>query len=236
MKIKELFLDERPRERLFRNGADSLSNAELLAILLRTGTRKMNAVELARNLLEDSEGKVADIASMSIDRLLKLNGVGPAKAAALAASFELGRRCAMECFSTKSKSITSPNTVYRLMIPHMKTLDHEECWVLYLNRSNRLIGKERMSSGGLESTIIDCKSIVRKALEKKASGLILIHNHPSGSPMPGVADIKQTQILKNALKTCDISLIDHVVIAESSYYSFADEEVTETGLPEKHLR
>ena len=236
MKIKELFLDERPRERLFRNGADSLSNAELLAILLRTGTRKMNAVELARNLLEDSEGKVADIASMSIDRLLKLNGVGPAKAAALAASFELGRRCAMECFSTKSKSITSPNTVYRLMIPHMKTLDHEECWVLYLNRSNRLIGKERMSSGGLESTIIDCKSIVRKALEKKASGLILIHNHPSGSPMPGMADIKQTQILKNALKTCDISLIDHVVIAESSYYSFADEEVTETGLPEKHLR
>lgn len=236
MKIKELFLDERPRERLFRNGADSLSNAELLAILLRTGTRKMNAVELARNLLEDSEGKVADIASMSIDRLLKLNGVGPAKAAALAASFELGRRCAMECFSTKSKSITSPNTVYRLMIPHMKTLDHEECWVLYLNRSNRLIGKERMSSGGLESTIIDCKSIVRKALEKKASGLILIHNHPSGSPMPGVADIKQTQILKNALKTCDISLIDHVVIAESSYYSFADEEVTETGLPKKHLR
>jgi DNA repair protein RadC len=236
MKIKELFLDERPRERLFRNGADSLSNAELLAILLRTGTRKMNAVELARNLLEDSEGKVADIASMSIDRLLKLNGVGPAKAAALAASFELGRRCAMECFSTKSKSITSPNTVYRLMIPYMKTLDHEECWVLYLNRSNRLIGKERMSSGGLESTIIDCKSIVRKALEKKASGLILIHNHPSGSPMPGVADIKQTQILKNALKTCDISLIDHVVIADSSYYSFADEEVTETGLPEKHHR
>ena len=93
-----------------------------------------------------------------------------------------------------------------------------------------------MSSGGLESTIIDCKSIARKALEKKASGLILIHNHPSGSPMPGVADIKQTQILKNALKTCDISLIDHVVIAESSYYSFADEEVTETGLPEKHHR
>ena len=236
MKIKELFLDERPRERLFRNGADSLSNAELLAILLRTGTRKMNAVELARNLLEDSEGKVADIASMSIDRLLKLNGVGPAKAAALAASFELGRRCAMECFSTKSKSITSPNTVYRLMIPHMKTLDHEECWVLFLNRSNHLIGREMMSSGGLESTIMDCKSIVRKALEKKASGLILIHNHPSGSPMPGVADIKQTQILKNALKTCDISLIDHVVIAESSYYSFADEEVTETGLPEKHHR
>ena len=228
MKIKELFLDERPRERLFRNGADSLSNAELLAILLRTGTRKMNAVELARNILEDSDGNVGEIAAMSIDRLLKLNGVGPAKAAALAASFELGRRCALENISIKRKAIASPATVYRMMIPHMKTLDHEECWVLYLNRSNHLIGKEMMSCGGLDSTIIDCKSIVRRALEKKSSGIILVHNHPSGSPLPGVADVKQTQILRNALKTCDISLLDHVVIAESSYYSFADEEVIET--------
>ena len=227
MKIKDLFRDERPRERLLKNGAGSLSNVELLAILLRTGTRKMNAVELARKLLEDSEGKVGGIASMSIDKLLKLNGVGPAKAAALAASFELGRRCALESTGGRRKAISSPATVYRLMIPHMKTLDHEECWVLYLNRSNHLIGKEMMSSGGLESTIMDCKSIVRRALEKKASGLILVHNHPSGSPLPGVADIRQTQSLKAALMTCDISLLDHVVIAESSYYSFADEEVKE---------
>ena len=227
MKIKDLFRDERPRERLLKNGAESLSNVELLAILLRTGTRKMNAIELARQLLEDSDGKIGGIASMSIDKLLKLSGVGPAKAAALAASFELGRRCAIENINTKRRSIASPAAVYRLMIPHMKTLDHEECWVLYLNRANHLIGKEMMSSGGLESTIMDCKSIVRRALEKKASGLILVHNHPSGSPLPGMADIKQTQSLKNALKTCDISLIDHVVIAESSYYSFADEEVTE---------
>ena len=164
MKIKDLFRDERPRERVLKNGAGSLSNVELLAILLRTGTRKMNAVELARKLLEDSEGKVGGIASMSIDKLLKLNGVGPAKAAALAASFELGRRCALESTGGRRKAISSPATVYRLMIPHMKTLDHEECWVLYLNRSNHLIGKEMMSSGGLESTIMDCKSIVRRAL------------------------------------------------------------------------
>ena len=236
MKIKDLFRDERPRERLLKNGAGSLSNAELLAVLLRTGTRKMNAVELARNLLEDSDGMIGGIASMSIDRLLKLNGVGPAKAAALAASFELGRRCALESVNTKRKPITSPSSVYRLMIPHMKTLDHEECWVLFLNRSNHLIGSEMMSSGGLESTIMDCKSIVRRALEKKASGLILVHNHPSGSPLPGMADIKQTQSLKNALKTCDISLVDHVVVADSSYYSFADEEITETGESRKHHR
>ena len=227
MKIKELFLDERPRERLLRNGAESLSNVELMAILLHTGTRSMNVLELSRSLLEVSDGKLGGIASMSIDNLLKLKGLGPAKAATLAAAFELGRRCSGERSSPGRKSVSSPGVVYRIMIPHMKTLDHEECWILYLNRSNHLIGKEMMSSGGLESTIMDCKSIVRRALEKKASGLILVHNHPSGSPHPGVADIRQTQNLKAALMTCDISLLDHVVIAESSYYSFADEEVKE---------
>ena len=225
MKIKELFQDERPRERLLKNGAESLSNAELLAILLRTGTRKMNAVELARNLLEDSEGKISAIATMSIDRLIRLNGLGPAKAAALSAGFELGRRCAMEGMNTRKTPISSPSTVYRMMVPRMKSLDHEECWVLFLNRANHLISKEMMSSGGLEATIMDSKSIVRRALEKKASGLILVHNHPSGSPLPGVADIKQTQNLKKALETCDISLLDHVVIGDGCYYSFADEEV-----------
>ena len=228
MKIKELFLDERPRERLLRSGADCLSNVELLAILIRTGTTRMNAVELARNLLEDSEGSVSGIASMSIDKLLQLEGVGPAKASAIAAAFELGRRCAMEGVSSRRKSISSPASVFRIMIPHMKTLDHEECWVLYLNRANHMIGKEMMSCGGLESTIMDCKSIARKALEKKASGLILVHNHPSGSPLPGEADIRQTQALKKALTICDISLVDHVVIADGSYYSFADEQMVET--------
>lgn len=227
MKIKELFLDERPRERLLKNGAESLSNVELLAILLRTGTREQNVVELARTLLESSEGKISGIASMSIDSLVNLNGLGPAKAASLSAAFELGRRYAMESSGRKKRQISSPADVYRIMIPHMKRLDHEECWVLYLNRANNLIGKEMMSSGGLESTVMDCKTIVRKALEKRASGIILAHNHPSGSPLPGTADITQTQSLKKALSTCDISLLDHVVIAANSYFSFADEQTVE---------
>lgn len=227
MKIKELFQDERPRERLLKHGANCLSDAELVAILLRTGTSSMNAVELARSLLGESGGRIGNIASMSIERLMRLHGLGPAKAAALAAGFEIGRRCALESIDTKHKSISSPSGVYRLMAPHLKTLDHEECWVLYLNRANRLIGREMTSSGGLESTIVDCKQITRRALEMKASGIILVHNHPSGSPLPGVADINQTRILKNALSTCDISLLDHVVIGDGSYYSFADEEVTE---------
>lgn len=227
MKIKELFLDERPRERLLQNGAECLSNVELLAILLRTGTREKNVLELARTLLEDTEGRIGGIASMSIDELVKLNGLGPAKAASLAASFELGRRYSLESARKKKKPISSPADVYRIMIPHMKSLDHEECWVLYLNRANYLAGKEMMSSGGLESTVMDCKMIVRKALEKKASGIILVHNHPSGSPLPGTADITQTQALKKALSTCDISLLDHVIIAADSYFSFADEQTAE---------
>lgn len=227
MRIKELYKDERPRERLLKNGAETLSNVELLAILLRTGTRKRNAVDLARRLLDGSEGKVGGIASMSIDRLSLLDGIGPAKAATLAAAFELGRRCAGENTVPGRKTVSSPRTVYELMIPHMKTLDHEECWALFLNRANHLISKEMMSSGGLESTLIDCKMIIRKALEKKASGIILVHNHPSGSPLPGTADINQTRTLKRGLDTCDISLLDHVVVAEGSYYSFADEEQVE---------
>ena len=227
MKIKELYRDERPRERLLKNGAESLSNVELLAILLRAGTRKMNVVDLARNLLDSSEGSVGGIAAMSMDRLLKLSGVGPAKAATLAAAFELGRRCAEEKTARNRKAVSSPKAVFRLMIPLMKNLTHEECWVLFLNRANHLIGKEKMSHGGLESTLIDIKSIICRALEKKASGLILVHNHPSGNPLPGTADITQTRLLKKGLDTCDISLLDHVIVAESSYYSFADEQVVE---------
>lgn len=227
MKIKELYQDERPRERLLKNGAESLSNVELLAILLRAGTQKMNAVEVARSLLDETQGRIGGVAAMSVDRLLQTEGVGPAKAAALAAAFELGRRCAGERNAKDMKNISSPRSVYRLMIPHMKNMDHEECWVLFLNRANHLIGKEKMTSGGLESTLIDTKMIVRKALEKKASGLILVHNHPSGNPLPGTADINQTKLLKKGLETCDISLLDHVVVADGSYYSFADEEVAE---------
>lgn len=227
MKIKELFLDERPRERLLKKGAESLSNAELLAILLRTGTHDKNAVELARSLIGESEGHLGGLALMSIDKLLGMSGIGPTKAATLTAAFELGRRCAQENITSHKQAVCTPEVAYRIMIPHMRDLDHEECWVLYLNRSNHLIGKEMMTSGGLDSTIIDCKMIVRKALEKKASGLILAHNHPSGSALPGTADITQTMALKKALATCDISLLDHIIVARDSYYSFSDEHLTE---------
>lgn len=225
MKIKELCMDERPREKILAKGADSLSNAELMAILLRTGTGKMNVIDVAREALKIAGNKLSGIASMPCEKLCEISGIGPSKAITLAAAFEIGRRCASESVMESRSAIASPRMVFRIMQPLLRNLDHEECWILYLNRANFMISKERVSSGGLDSTTLDCRMIVRKALEKKACGIILVHNHPSGNAMPGTADINSTKQLDRALKTCEISLIDHVVIAENSFYSFADEEL-----------
>lgn len=227
MRLKELCRDEMPREKMMDKGAEALSNAELLAILLRTGTGRMNVVEVARELLRCAGGKLSGIMSMSPETMCATEGIGMSKAVTLAAAFELGRRCAMEPVIERKVSITNPRDVYRMMIPLMRGLDHEQCWGLFLNRANYVIGKERFSSGGLDSTVMDVKAITRRALEKRATSLILAHNHPSGSAMPGTADINATMALKKALETCGIGLTDHVIIAEDSYYSFADEQTVQ---------
>ena len=227
MRIKDLCEDERPMEKMMEKGVDVLSNAELLAILLRTGTGKMNVIDVAREVIKGGDGKLNTVAGMSVEVLCRINGIGPSKAATLAAAFELGRRCSAEMIIDTGTAITSPKTVFRMMLPILRGLDHEECWVLFLNRANFLICKEKVSSGGLDSTILDCRYILKKALDKKSSGVIIVHNHPSGSALPGTADIQATKQLDKALKACDISLLDHVVIAQASYYSFADEELSE---------
>ncbi len=226
MKIKDLCLDERPREKMLARGADALSNSELMAIMLRTGTGRMNVIDVAREILKAADGKLNGIASMSVERLCEIDGVGPTKAVTLAAAFELGRRCAGESIIDSRTAISSAKTVFRIMLPLLKGIDHEECWILYLNRANYLITKEKVSIGGLDSTTLDSRTIARKAIEKKATGIIVVHNHPSGSALPGNADIQATRQLDKALRTCDIALLDHVIIAESSYYSFSDEELT----------
>lgn len=225
MKLKELSLDERPREKMIEKGAASLSNAELLAIILRTGTGGMNAVETARSLLFQCGNRINEVAILSIERLCQIRGIGRGKAVSIAAAFEIGRRCAEELAKEEHIKITSPKAAARILLPHIRNLDHEECWVLYLSRANGLICKERLTIGSMDSTLIDRKAIIRKAIEKKASGIILAHNHPSGSPLPGRADIEETAQLRKALNTCDISLIDHIIIGNGSCYSFADEEV-----------
>ena len=185
----------------------------------------MNAVEVARELLRSADGRLKDLASMSVEKLCSVSGIGESKAVTISAAIELGRRVFMESALLEKKAVSSPRTVYRIMIPLLKGLDHEECWVIFMNRANYIVGKERMSVGSMDATIMDVKAILRRALDRKASGVILVHNHPSGSALPGQADIKQTALLRKALQTCDINLVDHVVVAEDSWYSFADERL-----------
>jgi DNA repair protein RadC len=224
MRLKEMCADEMPREKLINKGPEALSNVELLAILLRTGRGGANVIDVAREILLGAEEKLANLALMNIGNLCRTSGVGPGKAVTLAAAFELGRRVSVELATGSKMALSTPQAVYRLMLPVMRDLDHEECWALYLNKSNKLLSKERLTIGGMDSTVIDNRMVLRKALDNKATGLILVHNHPSGSALPSNADLEQTRSLNKALKTCGISLVDHVIIAGNSYYSFADEQ------------
>lgn len=227
MKMKDLCRDDRPREKLLDKGARTLSSAELLAILLRTGTGKMNVVEVARELLKSAGSSLHAVSTMSLERLCEISGIGPDKAATVSAAFELGRRSEAERVASDRMTISSPKDVFRLMLPDMRGLEHEEFWIVFLNRANHVIGKERMSVGGLESTTVDTKAVLRRALDRKASGVIMVHNHPSGSALPGRADITQTDLIRKALRVCDIQLLDHVVVADGGWYSFADETLVD---------
>lgn len=226
MKIKDLCKDDRPREKLLAKGAEALSNAELIAILLRSGTGRKNVVELSRELLSRADGRLKQLSGMSVERLCEVKGVGLDKAATITAAFELVRRYQAEASGVDRRPVSSPRTVFRLMWPSLRGLDHEECWIIFLNRANYVLGIERLSIGGMDATVLDVKVVIRRVMDKKASGLILVHNHPSGSALPGQADITQTSLLRNALKTCDLMLVDHVIVAEDSWYSFADEQLT----------
>ncbi len=229
MKIKELGRDDRPREKLSEKGPSALSNAELLAVLLRTGTGKFNVVDTARMLLKSAGDSLLSLAAMDQRELCKTCGVGPDKAAAVTAAFELGRRREQESAGSDRISVTRPEMIFMMMLPLLRGLRHEECWVVFLNRANYVIGREKVSSGGLDSTVMDIKHIVRKSLDIMASGIILVHNHPSGNPRPGVSDIRCTEKLKKAVDTFDISLVDHIIVADDSYYSFSDEAVSVSG-------
>lgn len=227
MKLKELCADERPREKMLDKGASSLSNAELLAIMLRTGTGRNNVLEVAQTLLRRVDGRLDDLAAMSVEVLCETTGIGPSKAVTLAAAFELGRRWFSEEGVAKRSKVSSPKDVFRMMYPLLKGLEYEECWAVYLNNANQCLGKDRLSTGGVDSTVLDSKILIRRACEKKATGVILVHNHPSGSAMPSVADINRTKSIRSALKACEMSLVDHVVIGARNYYSFSDETLVD---------
>lgn len=228
MKLKELNVEERPRERLIAKGSSALGNAELLAILLRTGSGNKNVLEMSHELLA-AAGSLTELSAMSIDKMQAIGGIGKNKAATVTAAFELGRRFAAEGSRSPCRAITNASQIFSIMFPVLKGIDHEECWILYLNRANHILYKEKVSIGGLSSTTIDTNSILRKAIEKKADGIILVHNHPSGNPQPGKADVVETERLKKAAETFSISMLDHVIISDSGYYSFADQMIYDSS-------
>ena len=222
MKMLDLCADDRTREKMLERGASALSNAELLAILLRTGTGRMNVVEIAQTILRRAEGSLDVLAGMSADVLCETDGIGPGKAVTLVAAFELGRRCQMEQ-PQFYPGIHSSEMAASILIPMLRDLSHEECWVLMLNKTNKLIGKERISKGGLDSTVVDIRLIIKSCIEKSSCHIVLAHNHPSGSCKPGATDKAMTEKLKKGALMCDIELVDHIIVAGNEYFSFADE-------------
>lgn len=207
---------------MMSEGAKSLSDSEILAILLRTGNRQETAVDISRKLLSSAQNSLIGLSKLSIENMCSVEGIGTTKALTIMAAFELASRMAAETPAEKPQIISS-SSVVKICAPILKDLQHEECWVLYLNRANKLICKERVSSGGISATILDSRIIMKKAVEKLASSIVIVHNHPSGNPYPGKQDKIQTKMLKEAASLLDISLLDHVIIAGDKHYSFSDQ-------------
>ncbi|PCJ65656.1 MAG: hypothetical protein COA58_09635 [Bacteroidetes bacterium] len=219
--IKNWAKDDKPREKLALNGRETLSNAELLAILLGNGTRRKSAVGLARDVMTLADNNLNALAKLSISDLCKISGIGPAKAITIIAAIELGGR--------RKKSIITSNFIkssfeaYEYFSPMLQDKEYEEFWILLLKQNNKIIKSYKVSDGGLTSTIADPKRLFKIALENNAVNIILCHNHPSGNLTPSVADFKLTEKIVNGGKQLDISILDHIIITDSGFYSFADE-------------
>ncbi len=222
LSIKEWAVEDRPREKLLKKGTRSLSDAELLAILIGSGNASESAVELSRRILASVKNELSELCKRDASFLLKFNGIGEAKAVNILAALELGRR-RKEGLQAKKIIITESKLAANIFQPVLADLNHEEFWVLLLNRSNTVIDKFMVSQGGLTGTVIDVRIILRTAIEKLASSIILCHNHPSGNLRPSDPDIKITKKIKDAAQIMEISVLDHLIIAHDEYISFADE-------------
>lgn len=214
--------EDRPREKLLLKGTAALTEAELIAILIGSGTAKTSAVELAKKILLQVNNNLNELARLTTKDLMKIKGIGEAKAITIVAALELGRRRKEQEPEEKPK-INSSRDAFNLIKGDLMDLSHEEFWVLLLNRSNRVVKKKRVSEGGVAGTVADPKIIYRLALEELASGIIVAHNHPSGNLAASTSDVELTRKLKEAGKFLEIQLLDHLIIANNKYYSFADE-------------
>ena len=221
-KIKNWSVEDRPREKLMKQGIQYLSNAELLALIIGSGTKEMNAVELARMILLSARNNLNELGKLSVEELIKVKGIGVAKAITLVAALELGSRKG-KSYSEEKVIIKNSQTAFDILHAKIGELQHEEFWILVMNRAHKVLDTMKISQGGITGTVIDTRMILKYAIDKRATSLIVSHNHPSGNKKPSEADINITTKIKNAAALMDITLLDHIIIADKSYFSFADE-------------
>ena len=224
MSIKFLAEDDRPREKFLLKGKNSLSDAELLAIIMGSGNREDSAVELGRKILKSVENNWHNLSLLQISDLMKFKGIGEAKAISIAVALEIGRRRAAQEVPEKVQ-VTSSHESYKVLLPYLSDLQTEEFWAIYLNQNNRILGKGKLSSGGINQSVVDVRILFKTALEHLATGIIISHNHPSGNLKPSSEDLKITKQIAEAGKILNIQLLDHLIIAQNSYLSFADENL-----------
>ena len=220
IKITDWAVEDRPREKFIQNGTASLSDAELLAILISSGTKDKSAVDLGRELLGMANNNLNNLGKLTIADFRKVHGIGPARAVTIAAALELGRRRKLSEVQYVPQ-IRSSKDVSDIFQPLLSDLLHEEFWILFLNRSNKVINRMKLSQGGISGTVTDVRLVMKKAIECLASGIIVCHNHPSGNLNPSESDNKITQKIKEAGNLMDIQLLDHLIISDKDYYSFA---------------
>nr|WP_320036735.1 DNA repair protein RadC [uncultured Bacteroides sp.] len=214
--------EDRPREKMLEKGIGALTDAELLAILIGSGNTEETAVELMRRVLASCNHNLNELGKLTVDDLCTYKGIGPAKAISICAASELGKRRKLSEM-TERNHVTCSTDVYNLMHPLMCDLPTEECWVLLLNQSNKVIDKVRISSGGISETSVDVRCVLREALIKRAVSIILCHNHPSGSTRPSKEDDKLTSKMRQAGEYMNINLADHLIVCDGHYYSYVDE-------------
>lgn len=219
--IKSWAAEDRPREKFILKGADSLTDAELLAILIGTGSRTMSAVDLAKLILKNADNELQKLAKLSIKDLMKTKGVGEAKAITIAAALELGKR-RKEIVATEKVPMITAKLIYNHIKPHLYDLQHEESWIILLDRTLKEIKTIRIGIGGTSITVIDPKIVFRHALENLANFIVLVHNHPSGGLNPSTSDKAVTQKIKNGAALLDIILADHLIFTNNGFYSFKD--------------
>lgn len=220
--IKDWALEDRPREKMMDKGEQALSNSELLAILIGSGTTKKTAVELMQDIMLVCDNRLSRLSQMSLDELTAFPGIGPAKAITIKAAAEIGRRRSLES-SDDITHISNAEAAYRVMHPIMRDLPNEEFWLLLLNNNSGLIRKIRLSSGGLTATAVDVRMLLKQALLADATQIIVCHNHPSGSLRPSSDDCSLTERIHAACQTMRIRLIDHIIVTDGHYYSFLQE-------------